>query len=235
MKIIWLRSQLVAHWLEIIGILLLCTGYAAYISTKNVFVGAGTVYINYSETSYTLLYNAAWNSGTLALMIGLLHWRAWKPSDLKIKINGRSTLEGVILMVVTKIGYTFAIFGIYLVVFFYRDYTHYAGFFTDPQSHFNIHAHPAPNWIEVIGANILNAYAEEIPMLSYAFNQFAAKHGPFFALILTTLLRISYHTYQGIAPTIALSAIFLIFGIYYWRTRNVWPVIMAHILYDTIG
>jgi len=52
------------------------------------------------------------------------------------------------------------------------------------------------------------------------------------AVILSVLLQTSYHLYQGIPNAIGDGLIFLVFSLYYVKTRRLWPVILAHLWLD---
>ena len=80
--------------------------------------------------------------------------------------------------------------------------------------------------------SILNAYFEELVFMGYAFNQFAAKRGPAIALGAVLALRIAVHAYQGFAHAAGIGAVFLIFGLWYWTTRRLGSLIVAHALID---
>jgi len=55
------------------------------------------------------------------------------------------------------------------------------------------------------------------------------------AVIFSTLLQTSYHLYQGWFRATCVGATFLVFSIYYARTRRIGPVIMAHFLLDALA
>ena len=40
------------------------------------------------------------------------------------------------------------------------------------------------------------------------------------------------HTYQGFVHMAGVGTLFLIYGLVYWRTRNLWILIFAHALLD---
>ena len=84
----------------------------------------------------------------------------------------------------------------------------------------------------LIAAMIFNAFFEELTCMGYAFTQFAAKRGPLFALFLTVILRMSCHSYQGPVHMLGIGVVFLLAGLVYWRTRNLWPLVIAHALID---
>jgi membrane protease YdiL (CAAX protease family) len=91
-----------------------------------------------------------------------------------------------------------------------------------------------PSWIVLIFSNIVNGCFEELTVMGYAFNQFAAKRGPLFALVSTTFLRLLYHTWKQPAYLLETGIAFLIFGVFYWRTRKLWPLILAHVSFDIL-
>jgi membrane protease YdiL (CAAX protease family) len=88
------------------------------------------------------------------------------------------------------------------------------------------------SWGVMVAAMVLNAFLEEIVCTSYAFNQFAAKRGPLFALLLVVLLRMACHTYQGPVHMLGIGAVFFVFGAWYGWRRNVWTIVFAHALID---
>lgn len=49
------------------------------------------------------------------------------------------------------------------------------------------------------------------------------------------LVRVLYHLYQGPLGAISILLTGTIFGIYYWKTRKLWPVAFAHIFADFAG
>jgi membrane protease YdiL (CAAX protease family) len=70
--------------------------------------------------------------------------------------------------------------------------------------------------------------------MSYAFNQFAARRGPLVALGLMILLRISYHTWKGPTYLGAMLIGCVVDGLWYWRFRSVWTLILAHALFNIL-
>ncbi|HEY6372085.1 MAG TPA: hypothetical protein VIX37_16030, partial [Candidatus Sulfotelmatobacter sp.] len=44
----------------------------------------------------------------------------------------------------------------------------------------------------------------------------------------------SYHLYQGSTNGIVLVTIFAVFSIYFWKTRRLAPVVLAHLCIDRI-
>ena len=55
------------------------------------------------------------------------------------------------------------------------------------------------------------------------------------AVNVSTVVRLLYHVYQGPIGVITIVPMGLLFGFVYARTRQLWPLIFAHVLIDIIG
>ncbi|WP_395005649.1 CPBP family intramembrane glutamic endopeptidase, partial [Undibacterium sp.] len=91
-----------------------------------------------------------------------------------------------------------------------------------------------PSLIYVIAVSALNGLYEEFFLLGYLVRGFASK-GASFAIGFSIFVRLLYHLYQGPVGAVSVVVIGLVFSLYYWRTRSLWPVVFAHILVDVIG
>jgi membrane protease YdiL (CAAX protease family) len=52
------------------------------------------------------------------------------------------------------------------------------------------------------------------------------------AIFLSIAVQMSYHLYQGLANAIALTVVFAVYSIYFWKTRRIAPIIFAHLCMD---
>ena len=75
------------------------------------------------------------------------------------------------------------------------------------------------------------ATVEELIVLGYVTHVLQHR-GPFFAITISTCIRLSYHLYQGPLVMIIVIPMGVLFGIIYWRYRNLWPFMLAHAFYD---
>jgi membrane protease YdiL (CAAX protease family) len=55
------------------------------------------------------------------------------------------------------------------------------------------------------------------------------------AVNISAAIRLSYHLYQGVAGVLALVPTGLVFAIWFVRTRQLWPLIVAHAVIDFVG
>ena len=55
------------------------------------------------------------------------------------------------------------------------------------------------------------------------------------AVAASVLLQAAYHTYQGPVLTVAVAANFLVWSLFYARSRHILPVILAHLYLDVFA
>lgn len=80
---------------------------------------------------------------------------------------------------------------------------------------------------------VINPFFEELIVRGYTMSEIMALGGSRnLAIFLSVLIQMSYHVYQGLLRCIALAAVFLVFSVYFSRTRRIAPVIVAHFWSD---
>ena len=87
----------------------------------------------------------------------------------------------------------------------------------------------------VIAVSIVNPIFEEIFVCSYIITSLNERKHAVFAINASILIRLSYHLYQGAVGVVSLIPIGIVFGYYFARTRRLWPVIVAHAIFDFAG
>ena len=94
-------------------------------------------------------------------------------------------------------------------------------------------------WWEIIVLLIwsaANAFSEEIVVVMWLTTRLQQlRIPPWVALLLSAVLRGSYHLYQGWSAGLGNIIMGLIFGTYYLKTRRVWPLILGHFLIDAVA
>ena len=79
----------------------------------------------------------------------------------------------------------------------------------------------------------VNPFFEELIVRAYTMSEVMALGGSRnLAIFVSVLIQMSYHVYQGLLRCIGLMAVFLLFSIYFSRTRRIAPVIVAHFWSD---
>lgn len=81
-----------------------------------------------------------------------------------------------------------------------------------------------------------NAVLEEVLMVGYLFRRWQqAGLAPWLVIVVSAVIRGSYHLYQGFGGFAGNLAMGLIFGWLYQHTRRLWPLVIAHTLLDIVA
>jgi len=84
-------------------------------------------------------------------------------------------------------------------------------------------------------ASTVNGIFEELFVAGYIITVLRDTRGTWTAINVSTVVRLLYHLYQGPIGVITIVPMGLLYGFVYARTRQLWPLIFAHILIDIIG
>ena len=79
----------------------------------------------------------------------------------------------------------------------------------------------------------INGIFEELMAVGYII-KVTERYGMWPAVMISVLIRTGLHYYQGVAGMASIFFIGLTFGLVYWKLRQLWPLILAHILLDII-
>ena len=232
-RVPFVRPELVARWQEIVGVLVVFLGPFAFMSARAASRGSQHRYLEIFFSDRTLLINGAIESAILGLALFYFHRRGWRPSDLRFRPGFWSSVQGAALYPLALIAHGLAVIALYGSLFLSQHrYATFGQFIATQIPIQHLHAGKL-SWSVLVPAMVLNAFLEEILCMGYAFTQFAEKMGPRAGLLLIVALRALMHVYQGPVQALGIGATFLIFGLWYWRTRNLWTLIFAHALLDT--
>jgi membrane protease YdiL (CAAX protease family) len=93
-----------------------------------------------------------------------------------------------------------------------------------------------PLWFRVIQAVLIAATAgatEEIVVRGYAQTRLEQLRAPTAVIVLLpTALWGVLHVYQGLGAALTIFCLGLMYAVYFHRTRRLWPLILAHALFD---
>ena len=85
----------------------------------------------------------------------------------------------------------------------------------------------------IVAMALVNGAFEEIFLLGFLARALRG-FGLAIALGVPTLVRVSYHLYQGPLGALWVFAVGLVFALYYARSVKLWPPVFAHVLWDIV-
>lgn len=81
-----------------------------------------------------------------------------------------------------------------------------------------------------------NAFGEEVVVVMWLITRLKQLRWPAWAAIgASSVLRGSYHLYQGVSAGLGNIVMGLVYGYFFHRTGRVWPLIIAHFLIDAVA
>ena len=197
-------------------VVLICFGYFILFSIQAVLTGFPVPPLSDSSLLGTIILEGM--LGTAALCF--LYARAYPITELVPTPTGVGLLVGVAL---------------YAVAFLIDSLLRLAFGAAHPatQAINQMVAEASASLPVIIFVSVLNGFYEETFLIGYLFRATESLGGAF-ALTVTSLVRISYHLYQGPLGVLSVLGFGAVLGLYYWRTRKLWPTVVAHILGDLV-
>jgi len=154
----------------------------------------------------------------LALAAWILKIRGWSRSDFNLKASWILTGQGLLLY--------FLYYGIYCF-----NYNVLSSFLGAPEaSSFYVYSRSEGNFLCELLVVLINPVYEEVFLVGYVLKALQ-KYGAFLAISTSVLIRLSYHTYQGV-EAVHIAILGTLFACAYWHQRELWPLIFAHALLD---
>jgi membrane protease YdiL (CAAX protease family) len=160
-----------------------------------------------------------------AVLVWFLWVRGWTLEKIGLSVSWRGTWHGWLLLLATY------------VVLMVLQWV--ANFFMPGDVQAAVQRYPSADPLVsmqlVFLASTVNGMFEEVFVAGYVITALTQARGTWTAVNVSTVIRLLYHLYQGPLALITIIPIGLIFGHFYARTRQLWPLILAHILIDIIG
>ena len=148
----------------------------------------------------------------LSVVSSILKFRKWKLKDFNLGFNWSLPLIAIVLVLV-RIG-----LGAVLRILFSG-----LGFDMGQPADIQLEA----SLLSCILVVLINSIYEEALLLGYLFKRLE-KFSPVIIILISLILRESYHLYQGWYRLPSGIALGLVYGVYYFKYRKLWPPIMAH-------
>ncbi|HEY7641850.1 MAG TPA: CPBP family intramembrane glutamic endopeptidase [Steroidobacteraceae bacterium] len=148
----------------------------------------------------------------------VLRWRGWKLQQFLFSVSWRDVLAAAVLLFVTAL-------------FEASIWRLLSSHFDDGSILKQIVPEAGMSFGVALVLSAVNGTFEEFFLCRYLIERFQTS-GAAFAVTLSALIRMLYHTYQGPHGTLSILAFGLLLGGYYWRTRSLGAVVLTHALAD---
>jgi membrane protease YdiL (CAAX protease family) len=181
--------------------------------------GTGGVLFTDARILVTLLIEAV----IAALMLVYLRRQGWKPMEVAGPPEPQDVLRGL--------GLWFAVITAYAVVFVGLHFL--VPDFVKPLEKPQFTGSISPPVI--LAAALINPLFEEFLWLGYAIPALGNRFGLRTAVVVSVLLRVLVHVYQGRMALIAILPLGAVLTWYYVRTKRLWPVVVAHVVVDALA
>jgi membrane protease YdiL (CAAX protease family) len=162
----------------------------------------------------TVIY-ASFELFGLAVMFWIARVRGWPLGAWGFRPSWKLTGVGVLLFLVMAL----VMMGLAAVA---------NGIFPGSARHFSI---SYVSWTAVALFSVLNGVFEETLESGY-FIQSLQKYGMWSAVLLSASFRTFLHAYHGVTALTIVFPFGLVFGFVYWKWRRLWPLFVAHMLFD---
>jgi membrane protease YdiL (CAAX protease family) len=158
-----------------------------------------------------------------AFLAWFLYLRGWTLEKFGLRVTVRTTAGGILLAIGT------------LALFYFVQIVASYGIDMAAAERLYPKVSPKLDMQLVFLTSVVNGAYEEFFVAGYVITVLAGARGIWTAVNVSTGIRLLYHLYQGTIGVIVIVPMGLLYGYVYVRTRQLWPLILAHILIDIVG
>jgi membrane protease YdiL (CAAX protease family) len=167
-----------------------------------------------------LLWLLAYEIVVSTLLVAFLYVRGWRMADLNLRLTRRTFgMAGFLLA-------GFYIYG--LIMGLVANAFGVSHIFTQISFQGSVSLPVA------ISVSVINPVFEEVLTIAYVIKVLSPQ-GAAFAIGTSALLRLVAHAYQGPLAAVVVFPLGIAFAVVYWRTRELWPLVLTHGLIDLVG
>ena len=178
-------------------------------------------------STFRSLYGIAHESLSLMLLAYVLSRRNLTLRDLGLQWSIRDVVPSIVVTVLAEVSYVAG--AILLQGLHHQLYGTIAQgprpsqFFSNPS-------------IWALPLTLLNPFFEELIVRAYVMTEIKELTGSsMLAIAFSVLFQSSYHLFYGWVGALSLAFLFLVFAIYYSRSKRAVPIIIAHAVFDLYG
>jgi len=203
---------------EFILVVLTAFGYFIFGSLLSIFYPYPAAPVSEASLQSLLIYESV----VMLILWKFLSLRGWKLQQLWLVPSVKDTLIGF--------GLAFVAYIAYLIVWsistrFVPGLNEQAGSLVAPNLRLGT----------VLIVSVLNPLFEEIFVCGYVIAALFKSRNVSFAVNVSVGIRLAYHLYQGGVGVVSIIPLGFIFAYWYARTGRLWPVIVAHGIFDFLG
>ncbi|HKD20445.1 MAG TPA: CPBP family intramembrane glutamic endopeptidase [Rhizomicrobium sp.] len=174
------------------------------------------------QTTASLVHLVIFEIGIMAVVFPFLRVRGWTFEKIGFRPALKDTGIGIVLFIAGYAAWAFVWYATVLVSPRVAAGMSGSRVFTES-------IHPAVS----LAVGLVNPFFEEVFVCGYLMT--ALKRYPQLALNVSVALRVLYHLYQGPKGVLSITPIGLIFSSWYARTGRLWPLVVAHSIFDLIA
>ena len=206
--------------LEFLIVIVWAFGQFIFASILSIGAGRTAVYSNQQLASVLVVELLQF-----AFLAWFLHVRGWTFEKVSLKVTLRGTALGLGLMVATQAVFVVAqLIGEHVLPI---DMNSAASFYPQGAKDLDLQL--------IFITSVVNGVYEELFVAGYIITALTPVRGPWTAINVSTGVRLLYHLYQGPIGILTIVPLGILFGWVYVRTKQLWPLIVAHVLIDVVG
>ena len=207
---------------EFVVVLIAAFGWFSLASVLSlVALPEGDVEESNAGFGWLLSYEAA----VLAALGWILHRRGWTLARVGLVPSWSSTALGLAVAAASYVAI--------LVVYF--SFAAAFGLPTVEEAYAPEIVGPELDLLTILAVSTLNPVFEEIFVCGYLITVVKETRGLWPAINASAALRLLYHLYQGPAAIVQILPLGLVFVYWYARTGRLWPLVIAHALFDALA
>ncbi|HEV7608335.1 MAG TPA: CPBP family intramembrane glutamic endopeptidase [Steroidobacteraceae bacterium] len=184
------------------------------------------------EGGEALVFNDTSMLGTIILeviQLAILSWflriRGWTLEKFGLAFSWRGTALGLGLLVLT----TAIAFGVGFIARIVFDYDVTTAFGRQPKMGADL------SMQLIFLVSVVNGIFEELFVAGYIITALSGTRGMWVAINVSVVVRLLCYISQGPVGVVTMVPMGLLYGYAYSRTRQLWPLMVAHVVMDLIG
>ncbi len=209
----------IPNWMEFAFVLAVCFGLSIVGSILSFASGAAFTKVEFTnEHAIGILVGETLISSICVVFLYLRGYKIWE--KLRFSPSWKGIIIAFGLLIATYIAYAVLFNMVYLSV---------------GKENFAIAKYSiSADLVLILAVSLINPLFEETFVVGYVFDKMQ-RHSVVLIVIISTLIRVSYHLYQGWIGIISMVPLGVFFAIVYSRTKNLMPLYLAHAVMDLLG